>query len=336
MTKKTLAKRIISLRKNGCTYSEIGRATGVADSTIWKVLKENGMVGTEKTGASDPSPVEAASESLNTTDSTVDFAEHLYSLVTALDEADNKNKKLTNSLENMTRELNSLKNKCSSLEKEAVKTRQNQRNIIEKLRTDNETLMKESAESKSRYETQLRELRDKTTEIPQEFVTEFDQMSAENRDLKAKLEAMTLSIKKISAGQKTSGQLLSYGFEQDFFDGEIKEYVLEALDEYIRMHDDKKRQRRIDVLQDVLDNNHFQHIHEMRREAFSNALNKTNGSFTKASTDLDKLGLTKISSNAHEKWVYFNDPRYTTAVSQTPSDHRMVKNTISDVVKEMF
>ncbi len=130
--------------------------------------------------------------------------------------------------------------------------------------------------------------------------------------------------------------VLKRGQEQDFFMNEAIGYVIEVLEEYVKNNDAGKRRRKIDVLRDIVKNNDYSMIHEERREKLKKTLIKTDGNVSKAGSVLKELGLSVVSQNSHRKFIYFDDRRYITNISLTPSDRRAVKNCISDIISEML
>lgn len=349
-------QEVIELRKSGLSYSNIAKAVGLPESGVWRILQENPVpTPTVKNNASHSlikeTPVknavtepedevteeeEAAEATISDADITADYAEHLYALTEELEKSDLENQELSKKLDDTEKKLKNLKNRYDALEKGAEKTRVNQQETIAKQKAELEKVKKEHAVQIEQYKSKLGELKNKEAELPSEFAQEFDTLERENRDLKAKLLAMDSHIQNKGQSQPQNEMLITYGFEKDFFPSEIREFVLEALEEYVRNHDNGKRSRKNDCIKDVLDNNVFERIHTNRREELSNAFKKADNDYSKVTPVLEKLGFQKVASNNHVKWVYHDDPRYTTSLSVTPSDCRAVKNVVSEMLNEFF
>ncbi len=351
--------KIIKLRKEGVSYKNISRAVNISEATVWRVLKDNNVAAPEPVkmetphSVIKPDPIESylnaniASEENKAEvkqmavqeggeEDDNDFAEHLYALAEELEKADQENRELTDKLEESEKKLKNLKSRYDALEKGSEKSRLNQQNMIDKQRSDLERIKKEYSDTKKEYEAHIKELQEKKAEIPPEFLSEFDTFEKENKELKAKTLGLEASLNNLIQKQGQNGALITYGFEKDFFPMEIREYVLEILEEYIKNHDDGSRSRKLDCIKDVLESNGFQSIHNDRRETLATGFKKANNDFVKCVSVLEELGFSKVASNNHEKLIYFNDPRYVTVLPVTPSDFRAVKNSISQMTKEFL
>ena len=128
--------------------------------------------------------------------------------------------------------------------------------------------------------------------------------------------------------------ILYLGDEEEFYPGEIRDMVLGSLEEGISGTD--KATRRADVLEDILENNPYNHLSEERRQRIK-ALFKGYKSLTGVMRqELQDLGFEITDYGKHYKLMYFGDPRYMITVPKTPGDHRSGSNSAALVNKVAF
>ena len=149
-----------------------------------------------------------------------------------------------------------------------------------------------------------------------------DALSYENQGLKAKLDS-------------TEDVAVIYlGVEDEFFPGEIKEMILEAVAE--KLKNTAPKSRRHDVLSDIIQKNGFEGTAEKRANSVKILLKDyrtMSGTLRQALMD---LGFTITEDGKHYRLTYYGDGRYKTTVSKTASDHREGKNIASAIIKNMF
>lgn len=149
-----------------------------------------------------------------------------------------------------------------------------------------------------------------------------DALSYENQGLKAKLDS-------------TEDVAIIYlGVEDEFFPGEIKEMILEAVAE--KLKNTAAKTRRYDVLADIIQRNGFEGASEKRANTIKILLRDyrtMSGTLRQALMD---LGFTITEDGKHYRLTYYGDGRYKTTVSKTASDHREGKNIASTIIKNMF
>lgn len=124
------------------------------------------------------------------------------------------------------------------------------------------------------------------------------------------------------------------GVEDEFFPGEIKEMILEAVDE--KLKNTAPKSRRHDVLSDIIQKNGFEGTAEKRANSVKILLKDyrtMSGTLRQALMD---LGFTITEDGKHYRLTYYGDGRYKTTVSKTASDHREGKNIASTIIKNMF
>lgn len=124
------------------------------------------------------------------------------------------------------------------------------------------------------------------------------------------------------------------GVEDEFFPGEIKEMILEAVAE--KLKNTAAKTRRYDVLADIIQRNGFEGASEKRANTIKILLRDyrtMSGTLRQALMD---LGFTITEDGKHYRLTYYGDGRYKTTVSKTASDHREGKNIASTIIKNMF
>lgn len=122
--------------------------------------------------------------------------------------------------------------------------------------------------------------------------------------------------------------------EDEFFPGEIKEMILEAVAE--KLKNTAAKTRRYDVLADIIQRNGFEGASEKRANTIKILLRDyrtMSGTLRQALMD---LGFTITEDGKHYRLTYYGDGRYKTTVSKTASDHREGKNIASTIIKNMF
>ena len=154
--------------------------------------------------------------------------------------------------------------------------------------------------------------------------TEFLNKELSNDVQRLMLENQTLRMRLASKDQKP---LLYMGEEIEFYEGEIREIILEILDDNKRNL--KPGTRRAHVVNDIIENNDYKQLQAKRREQIKVALKgyKTlNGSLRNL---LESLGFVITDDGKHYKWTYFGDHRYVTTAAKTSSDNRAGMNLAS-------
>lgn len=196
--------------------------------------------------------------------------------------------------------------------------------------------------SKVRYE-QLKssyEQLNKGSKEVDEFVKAFDsELNAKKNkleDAEREISQLTRELQKYVVNQRgQENGLLCYGKEQDFYESEINNFVLNALNEAIINSVDDSRKKH--VLHDLLTHNKqnnrtAEEIREEIKSIFKSGVDLD----AKTKNTLTRLGFSISEDGKHYKLVFQNDGRYTFSTSKTSSDHRAGKNLTSDINKKLF
>ena len=128
--------------------------------------------------------------------------------------------------------------------------------------------------------------------------------------------------------------MLYFGDEEEFYEGEIRDMVLGALDEALAATE--KATRKGDILEDVLENNVYQHLSDERKQKVK-ALFKGYKSLTGVMRqELMALGFEITEAGKHYKLTYGGDARYMVTMAKTPSDNRSGINNAALISKKML
>lgn len=172
------------------------------------------------------------------------------------------------------------------------------------------------------------------------YIGAFD---ADNAKLRQQIEELTrantsLQLENQGLREKLNGidevPILFLGDEEEFYQGEIKEMILDAVAEKLKNLGQKTR--RWDVLNDVLQNNEYQNVCD-ERECIVKALFKEYKYLSSSMRQqLLELGFEVTEDGKHYRLTYYGDRRYKTTIAKTGSDWREGKNIASVIIKSMM
>lgn len=170
----------------------------------------------------------------------------------------------------------------------------------------------------------------------EEFGDQLKKMEDTNAKLNNEIQRLTAEVQglrmKFSGNSQTP--IIMAGAEQDLYEGEIREIVLEILEEYRKScHEGSRRQHIID---DILQCNEYKRLPEKKREVLKKALKgyrSLNGSLK---NELESLGFEITSDGKHYKWSYYGDNRYVVTAAKTSSDSRSGMNLAAIMEKLML
>lgn len=172
-----------------------------------------------------------------------------------------------------------------------------------------------------------------------------DAVDEELSDLQSRIEALTKENSRLQfenqslhAARVSSGRtkpLLSYGEEEDLFDGEIKAIILSVLEGVLS--NTEPQSRRAHVLSDIINGNGGYNKSIEEREKQLKEMLRSYRTITAAlRKQLTDMGFEITEDGKHYKLTYFNDPRYWTSVSKTSSDNRAGMNIAGTIIRTMF
>ena len=185
-----------------------------------------------------------------------------------------------------------------------------------------EKRIKAESEVSEVYDTFSTELCDKERTI-EELNTRIMALQAENQGLRAKYD------------QSAETPLLYYGEEDELFEGEIKEHILEMLRNQLTCV--KKDTRKEHILIDILESNESTGVLDEKRAEIKRILK----GYTKAGDNLKRAlksyGFAITNDGGHYKLIYKDDPRYLYTMAASGSDsQRGGENLSAEIIRDML
>ena len=182
----------------------------------------------------------------------------------------------------------------------------------------------------------LEEAKAEADKILDGFEEDLQKKEAAIERLTSDLEKKELEISWLKArlDSTTKIPILFLGDEDAFYPGEIKDFVLSAVNK--ELTSTEPRTRRYDVLKDILSANDYQAESERRAEEAKRLLSSYHGMTPRLRKGLEDIGYVFDKSD-HQKVKYYGDDRYTVIYASTPSYRgRGGKNNASITVKKAF
>ncbi len=197
-------------------------------------------------------------------------------------------------------------------------------NELLKLRYVSATEKKAKAENEVSevYENFSDELEEKERTI-EELNNRVMALQAENQGLRAKYE------------QVSEIPLIYYGEEDELYEGEIKDHILETLQK--QMQQVKKGTRKELILHDILESNELTGALEEKRAEIKRILKGYTKVGDSLKRDLKAYGFIITKDGGHYKLTYKGDSRYLFTMASSGSDsQRGGENLIGDIIRDML
>lgn len=165
----------------------------------------------------------------------------------------------------------------------------------------------------------LEEAKEEADKILEDFDEDMKKKDSEIERLASELQKKEYEVSWLRAklDSMTEVPVLVTGDEDDFYPGEIKDFVLSAVKKELSATEIKTR--RYDVLKDVLEANNYEAIGEQRAEEAKRLLSNYSGMTPRLKKNLEDIGFVFDQSD-HQKVKYYGDDRYTIIYASTPSD----------------
>lgn len=148
-------------------------------------------------------------------------------------------------------------------------------------------------------------------------------LRAENQGLRSKL------------AESDSIPVLFSGEEKEFFAGELREFVIRALNLALQSNI-KSETRFADIISDLIKNNTTKEELANRQGKIKNLLSSYTGMTAEIRQELLNMGITITDDGKHYKLTYFGDGRYINVLPKTPSDYRGGKNAVAELNAKLF
>lgn len=191
--------------------------------------------------------------------------------------------------------------------KDKMMTWEGVQNELLRLRYANAAAKRNQAENEVNevYNNFGEELNEKEKNI-EELNNRIMALQAENQGLRAKLD----TVEELP--------LLFYGSEEEFYEGEIRDHVLEILSNHLM--NIQKKSRKEHVILDILENNKKTDTLETKREDIKRILKGYTNVGDGLKRDLRDFGFEISKDGGHYKLTYYRDPRYLFTISASGSD----------------
>lgn len=177
-----------------------------------------------------------------------------------------------------------------------------------------------------------------STEL-QAYVDAFDAELAAKQsrvlDAEQEIARLTAEVRRLSAiDSSTEGGVIRQGEEQDLYEYEIRDIVIDALDQANRSA--RSGSRRQHVLSDLLKVNTASGVRQKLEEEIKLLFKAYRDMDARTRSTLARMGFDLSEDGKHYKAVFQGDGRYTFALSKTSSDHRAGKNLASEINNILF
>lgn len=158
---------------------------------------------------------------------------------------------------------------------------------------------------------------------------QIEQLSRENDALTSELYGLRSKMNSIDRKP-----IIFLGDEDEFYTGEIKEMILDAIEDALKRVTNKTR--RFDVLNDILEKNMYEKIREERERTIKNMFKDYKTLSATLRQELKDLGFEITEDGKHYRLTYYGDDRYKTTIAKTGSDWREGKNIAATILKNMM
>ena len=186
----------------------------------------------------------------------------------------------------------------------------------------------------------IEENRKQTSKEKDEYWDEFVKAQTQVEPLTEQNERLQNEIAILRARVDSMGErpLLYYGNEEDYYQGEILEFVRSALAEKLdRLPKEKDNPlRSADVLQDILSANECEEMQAQRQAELKRALKGYRTLTPDIRRTLIDIGFKITSDGKHHKLTYYDNDRYTVTMAKSGSDWRGGDNLFSEIKKRIY
>ena len=173
-------------------------------------------------------------------------------------------------------------------------------------------------------------------QVYEAFDEDLRKMQQKMEELMKTNEALMLenSVLRAKLNITEAMPIIYQGDEEEFYPDEIKDMILTVLDE--ALVNTEATTRRADILEDVLENNLYQHLSEKRKQRVKAIFKGYKNLSSAMRQELLDLGMTISDDGKHYKITYKDDPRYMVTIGKTPSDNRAGNNNAALINKIMM
>lgn len=177
---------------------------------------------------------------------------------------------------------------------------------------------------------------DEINQVYEEFDEDIKNLQKKLEELSKANEALQMENIGLRAKMNISEAMpiIYQGDEEDFYSEEIKDMVLGVLAD--ALNNTEKGTRQYDVLEDILQNNPYQHLSDERKQRVKNLFKGYKTLTGAMRQELIGLGFEISDDGKHYKITYKGDSRYMVTIGKTPSDNRAGSNNAGMINKIML
>lgn len=187
----------------------------------------------------------------------------------------------------------------------------------------------EAESARERAENEIEQYLDAFDEDLERYKKQIDELTRANASLQMENQGLRA---KLSGAE--SVPVLYLGNEDEFFQGEIKEMLLDAINEALKRTPAKTR--RADALNDILMSNRYQNIRAGREQQIKTMFKDYKSLTGTLRQQLAELGFKITEDGKHYRLTYYGDNRYKTTLSKSGSDYREGMNIAATILKNMM
>lgn len=177
---------------------------------------------------------------------------------------------------------------------------------------------------------------DEINQVYEAFDEDIKSLQKKLEELSNANEALQMENYGLRAKMNASDAMpiIYQGDEEDFYPEEVKDMVLGVLAD--ALNNTEKGTRLHDVLEDILQNNPYQHLSDERKQRVKNLFKGYKTLTGTMKQELMSLGFQITDDGKHYKVTYKGDPRYMVTIGKTPSDNRAGSNNAGMINKIML
>lgn len=175
-----------------------------------------------------------------------------------------------------------------------------------------------------------------TSELCKLLEDELSSKDDELRKYKREIERLRVQNKHFESLAKNNESSISLFYdEEEYFDGEIKDLILEAIEMHLSKNimDDSRRSH---ILKSIVDGNKKIGEAKLIHEKLKRLLNSYSSMNKKIQSGLEEIGFVLDEDGKHINITYQGDRRYTYVLPKSGSDSRGGKNASSDIINNIF
>lgn len=168
------------------------------------------------------------------------------------------------------------------------------------------------------------------------FSEDLEKLKKQVEELSVQASLMEYENQKLREKLRQSEDLpvLLSGKEEEFFSGEIREMVLDILNE--KLANLPAESRRAHVVKDLIEKNEYQEVHKERAQKVKTMFKDYKSMSSVMSQSLADIGFSVSEEGKHYRLCYYGDPRYKTTIAKSGSDYREGRNIAALIIRQFM